>query len=74
MDDISARHAEGPGTIPGGGVLFRIGNMGGGAPLVFVVAPSCHDLWSLGKSMRVFDFVLLIRCFIFERKLTDRFN
>jgi hypothetical protein len=47
---------------------------GGGAPLVFVVAPSCHDLWSLGKSMRVFDFVLLIRCFIFERKLTDRFN
>jgi hypothetical protein len=26
---ISACHAEDPGSIPGGGVLFRVGNMGG---------------------------------------------
>jgi hypothetical protein len=39
MDDISARHAEGPGTIPGGGVLFRIGNMGGGCAFSVCCGP-----------------------------------
>jgi hypothetical protein len=71
---IPACHAEEPGSIPGGGVLFRIGNMGGDAPSMFVVALSCYDLWLLGKSMRVLDFEMLIRCFTFEGKLTDRFN
>jgi hypothetical protein len=33
---------------------------------VFVVALSCYDLWFLGKSMRVSDFDMLIRCFTFE--------
>jgi hypothetical protein len=46
---IPACHAEEPGSIPGGGVLFRIGNMGGDAPSMFVVALSCYDLWLLGR-------------------------
>jgi hypothetical protein len=29
---------------------------GGGAPSVFVVAPSCYDLWFPGRSMPVLYF------------------
>jgi hypothetical protein len=29
MGSISVCHAEDPGSIPGGGVLVRVGNMGG---------------------------------------------
>ena len=30
--------------------------------------------WFLGKSMRALDSKMLIRCFTFEGKLTDRFD
>jgi hypothetical protein len=48
--------------------------MGGDAPSVFVVAFSCYDLWFLGKSMRMLDFEVLIRCFTLGGKLADQFN
>ena len=38
------------------------------------MAHSCYDLWFLGKSMRVLDFEMVIRCFTFEGELTDQFT
>ena len=55
-------------------VILSNWKYGGGAPSVFVAAPSCYDLWFLGRMMRVLDFEMLIGCLTFEGELTDRFN
>jgi hypothetical protein len=41
---------------------------------VFVVAPSCYDLWFPREIDALLDFEMLMRRFASEGKLTDRLD
>jgi hypothetical protein len=74
MVSVSACHAEDPGSIPGGGVLFRVGNMGGMRLQCLLWLLHVMTCGASGNRFASWIFEMLIRCFTFGGKLTDQFN